>query len=177
MKLHFIRSFCNPAEGWTVFVDIDPSEGGRTGGLRKTEKAMLRQVNMQKDARDVRESFKNLGVFTGQRAKAWRQAFGTRLKPIKGDRDIIAVNQKNRTVLIAEVEGESSGQPEQKLYKAIGQIVIARKECTVPEKYSTRLVLVVPPALRSHLLRASALSEIGIKGLVVGAENGDEYVF
>jgi hypothetical protein len=29
--------------------------------------------------------------------------------------------------LIAEVEGESSGQPEQKLYKAIGQGVGTRK--------------------------------------------------
>jgi hypothetical protein len=176
MKLHFIERFCNPAKGWTVFVDIDPSEEGLTGGQRRAEEARLRQADMQEDARVVRESFKRLGVYVGRRATAWRRAFGTRLPRIPGDRDIIAVNEKRRIVLIAEVEGESSGQPEQKLYRSIGQMVTARKECTLPD-FSARFYLVVPPVLRAHLLRASALAEIGIQGLVIRLENGYEYVF
>jgi hypothetical protein len=36
VKLAFVKRYCNPQKGWEVFVDIDPSEEGRTGGGRKT---------------------------------------------------------------------------------------------------------------------------------------------
>jgi hypothetical protein len=49
MKLHFIERFCNPTEGWTVFVDIDPSEEGLTGGQRRAEEARLRKAHMQEE--------------------------------------------------------------------------------------------------------------------------------
>jgi hypothetical protein len=43
------------------------------------------------------------------------------LPHVTGDADVIAFNTRHRCDLIAKVEGETSGQPEQKLYKAIGQ--------------------------------------------------------
>lgn len=30
-KLRFVERYCHPAEGWSVFVDVDASEEGRTG--------------------------------------------------------------------------------------------------------------------------------------------------
>jgi len=31
VKLEFVRRHCVPEAGWKVYVDIDPSEEGRTG--------------------------------------------------------------------------------------------------------------------------------------------------
>jgi hypothetical protein len=48
---------------------------------------------------------------------------------IEGDRDIVAFYKATHRCLIAEVEGKSSGQPEQKVYRAIGQILAAALPC------------------------------------------------
>jgi len=59
-------------------------------------------------------------VTVGDR-KGWCHSQG--LPYLEGDPDIVAYDQSGMRCLIVEVEGASSGQPEQKLYKAIGQIV------------------------------------------------------
>ena len=176
VKLNFVRHICLPSDGWEVFVDIDASEEGRTGGLRKSVEAKNRQAAMKKDAEHVRGSFKQLGVHVGQRTKIWSKIFGSRLPNIRGDRDVIAVHEEDRKVIIAEVEGESSGQPEQKVYKAIGQIVAAKKECVL-EGINTRFIVVVTPKLRTHLLRTSVLSTLKIEGVMIGNDGTHEYVY
>jgi hypothetical protein len=124
VKLEFIRRYCDPGKGWRVFVDIDPSEEGRTGGERKTDLARQRQIAMFKDAARVRRGLRKLGVTVGSRSD-WHLQCGLPL--LDGDRDIVAVHSRRRQYVIAEVEGVSSGQPEQKLYKAVGQAVMARQ--------------------------------------------------
>ena len=119
VKLEFVKRFCQPKDGWRVCVDIDASEEGRTGGERVTEESIERQRQMRADAEKVRKEFEDLGVRVGGR-KAWCKK--EKLPYIEGDIDVVAYQRDNRCV-IAEVEGASSGQPEQKLYKAVGQMV------------------------------------------------------
>jgi hypothetical protein len=66
--------------------------------------------------------------------------------------------------VVAEVEGASSGQPEQKLYKAIGQIV--RTASHLPEGWRCHFMVVVyGDKIATHLLRANALAKLDIAGL------------
>ena len=37
VKLEFARRYCAPKAGWSVCVDIDPSEEGRTGTKRESK--------------------------------------------------------------------------------------------------------------------------------------------
>src|SRR2546426_8398441 len=116
VRLESVRRYCHPRDGWQVHVDIDPSEEGRTGGERKTREARARQRQMQKDADAARRGLRSLGVTADGGRAAWQQEQD--LPRLDGDRDIVAFNRKQRFYIIAEVEGASSGQPEQKLYKA-----------------------------------------------------------
>jgi hypothetical protein len=85
------------------------------------------------------------------------------LPPIEGDPDIIAFDRVTRRALIA-VEGASSGQPEQKLYKAVGQIV--RSASNLPEGWKFDLAVVVyGERIAVHLTLSHALSRLGISGL------------
>ena len=119
VKLEFVRHYCPPGRGWHVFVDIDPSEEGRTGGERTNDIAREHQRLMQSDCQAAREQLERLGAqVCGSRAQWCRQH---QLPRIVGVRDIIALHSASRVYVVVEVEGESSGQPEQKLYKAIGQ--------------------------------------------------------
>jgi hypothetical protein len=79
---------------------------------------------------------------------------------------------------IAEVEGDSGGQPEGKIYKALGQLVCAVTESRL-EGFETLLSLVVwGERLCAHLARASAVSRIGISGLAIGeVASDDQWVF
>ena len=175
-KLEFVRRHCSPADGWRVFVDIDPSEEGRTGGKRTKPEARKRQRRMQKDAGKARRELQELGVTVGGNRVAW--FLEHQLPEMKGDRDIVAFNAKRRLCLIAEVEGESSGQPEQKLYKAIGQIVMAASD-EVPEGWERRLILVVyGKAIAGHLGGASALKRLGVSAIALDeTKNGDMWLF
>jgi hypothetical protein len=144
-KLEFIGRYCQPANGWNVFVDIDPSEGGRTGSEGPNDKARECQRPMQKDGETNRRELKRLGVTIGGNRRDWFREHG--LPYINGDRDIVVFNTEKRQYLIVEVEGRSSGQPEQKLYKAIGQIVKAASDevqagwkRNLPEKGTVNLV-------------------------------------
>ena len=172
VKLEFIRRYCSPAEGWTVFVDIDPSEEGRTGGERTTQEAKNRQQQMQKDAKGAREELENLRVTVGGDRAAWYEK--NQLPHIDGDRDIVAFHAKQSCYLIAEVEGESSGQPEQKVYKAIGQLVIAAS-ADIQSGWKRHLVLVVCGKQLSQCAeRAKALEELNIAVVAITENKNDD---
>src|SRR5688572_11840966 len=128
VKLAFVERYCHPSAGWQVFVDIDASEEGRTG-VWKTPEALERRTSMQRDVKLVRVQLDKIGVQVGERSSKWRKVLGRDFPSLDGDRDIIAVHEGKKLLLVVEVEGESSGQPEQKLYKAIGQAVVAASGC------------------------------------------------
>ena len=170
LKLEFIRLQFPLAESWCVCVDIDASEEGRTGGSRKSEFALTRQRKMTADAQCVRQELKQFGVQVGAR-KRWLEnlARSAGVPKVKGDRDVIAYNVKQRRLVIAEVEGESSGQPEQKLYKAIGQLVFAASEPD-PAGWKRELFLVVEGgtiaerAKDARCLRRLGISAVSVSG-------------
>jgi hypothetical protein len=178
VKLRFVKRYCSPAEGWHVFVDIDPSEEGRTGTPRLSEESRDRLERMLEEAPQAVRGLIELGACVGKRKRAWQHCFGRTLELPKGDRDIIAVHPDKRRLLIAEVEGDSGGQPEGKIYKALGQLVVAAGEPS-PTGYRRQLILVVwGNRAEWHLLRASASARIGIAGLVIGdCEEQDRWLF
>jgi hypothetical protein len=109
----------------------------------------------------VRQEFKALGVNVGDR-KLWCATQG--LPYLEGDPDIVAYDRVYKRCIVAEVEGASSGQPEQKLYKAIGQIV--RTASQLPEGWRCYLVVVVyGEKIATHLGRAKALEALNISAL------------
>lgn len=172
VKFEFVRRYCPPAAAWQVFVDIDASEEGRTGGARTNDEARRQQAAMQRDARRVRASLATLGVVVGGERRAWFKKHG--LPVVNGDRDIVAMHPAEQRLVIAEVEGASTGQPEQKLYKAIGQLVMAASEAP-PLKWQRSLVLVVHgAAIAAHLNRAAALARLGVAGLALAPEPSED---
>ena len=176
VKLAFVQRYCNPAAGWTVFVDIDPSEEGRTGGARKSADSEARRFAMEASAAAVRETFSRLGVTVGGSRAGW--ASTVRMPVVDGDRDIVAYQPKARLMLVAEAEGVSSGQPETKIYKAAGQIVSAASTPT-PPGWQRYLALAVHGAgLARHLERVRALSQLGVSAVVIAPDPGaDTWVF
>jgi hypothetical protein len=176
VKLEFVRRYCPPKAGWKVFVDIDPSEEGRTGGDRTTVEAKHRQEEMQSAADTARQQLEVLGVQVGGDRKNWLRKHG--LPPVAGDRDILAFHVAERLCLIGEAEGESSGQPEQKLYKAIGQLVMAASNGE-PEGWQKVLVLVVHgDKITAHLQRATALAQLAISAVALGITRpSDQWLF
>jgi hypothetical protein len=126
-KLQFVERYCNPKAGWKVFVDIDPSEEGRTGSARKTDEAKARQQEMLQKAPEVIEKLNKLKVYVGKRKRHWEEQFAEVPLP-QGDRDILAVHSSRAIIWVVEIEGDSSGQPEGKIYRALGQLVCAVSE-------------------------------------------------
>lgn len=167
-KLRFIERYCSPKDGWRVFVDIDPSEEGRTGSPRQTEQAKVRQRLMLDQAPVAIRQLKDLGVFVGERKRHWCAQFKERLLLPPGDRDILAVNTDRRILLVAEVEGDSSGQPEGKMYKALGQLVCAVTEMSIPNFERFFLLVVWGDKMANHLMRARSIQQLGVSGLVIG---------
>src|ERR1035437_194078 len=174
VKLEFVRRYCPPEAGWRVCVDIDPSEEGNTGSERISEASRRRQIEMKTDAPLVHAELAELGANVGKR-KHWCQTQG--LPYIEGDPDIVAYDRSAMRCLIVEVEGASSGQPEQKLYKAIGQIV--RSASSLPQGWKCQLVLVVyGEAIARHLGRVSALEKLSISALALTDQaNDDRWLF
>ena len=172
-KLEFIRRYCSPKNGWRVCVDIDPSEEGRTGGIRRSNSSIELQARMQADAMRIKKALGELGATLGRRSH-WCHLEG--IPHFEGDPDIVAYDRQNNCV-IAKVEGESSGQPEQKVYKAIGQMV--RTVSNLPPGWHSRLVIVVyGDKISAHLQRAHALAKLGISGLSIANEAGaDRWLF
>jgi hypothetical protein len=174
VKLEFVRRYCGPPAGWLVCVDIDPSEEGRTGGKRKSRESQERQKAMLTDAPRVVAALEALGVSVGDR-KHWCRS--RQLPYLEGDPDVVAYDPHEKRLVVAEVEGASSGQPEQKLYKAIGQIV--RTASNLPPGWKSRLVVVVyGEKIADHLKRAQALAKFGISGLALADDpREDRWLF
>lgn len=175
-KLEFVRRYVNPREGWRVFVDIDASEEGRTGGNAIRPEAVQRRAAMQQDAPLVRNQLRQLRVRVGGRRKDWFSELG--FPGFAGDHDIVAIHPGRSQLVVAEVEADSSGQPEQKLYKAIGQIVRVAGLGS-PRGWSRSLVLVVHgESLARHLQAAKALTKLGVSGLALANDKAsDEWAF
>ena len=172
VKLEFVRRYCSPSNGWKVFIDIDASEEGRTGGKRTSDGARDRQQQMILDGTSVREQFADIGVQVGGNHADWFTK--NELPEIKGDRDIIAFHLEKKLYLIAEVEGTSSSQPEQKLYKAIGQIVIAAGTDRLLG-WKRKLILVVHGSeIAEHLGNAGALTKLGISAIAIAPDQLDD---
>lgn len=83
---------------------------------------------------------------------------------------------QNKHCIVAEMEGASSGQPEQKLYKTCGQIVrMVRTVCNLQSDWNSRLVVVVyGDRIADHLQRLDALANLGISGVAIGDNAGDD---
>jgi len=130
------------------------------------------------DAPDAIEQLIGLGAHVGKRQAAWLSCFNEDLALPKADRDVIAVHRERRRLWIAEVEGDSGGQPEGNVYRALGQLVCAVSESTLTE-YERFLTLVVyGDRASAHLAHASAASALGISGLVIGlTHNEDRWLF
>ena len=177
-KLRFVERYCSPKDGWRVFVDIDPSEEGRTGSPRKTAQAKARQRLMLEQAPHAICRLKGLGAFVGKRKYHWNAQFKDRLPLPPGDRDILAVDMDRRILLVAEVEGDSSGQPEGKMYKALGQLVCAVTEMHIPNFDRIFSLVVWGEKMAKHLLRAQAIQKLGVSGLVIGESTAtDQWLF
>ena len=177
-KVEFVKRYCPPASGYEVFVDIDPSEKGITGSTRESPEARERQRQMRQAGESAERSLRDLGVQVGGSRKDWLDEVESRHREtpprIQGDRDIVAIHCEKKQILIAEVEGESSGQPEQKLYKAIGQIVVAWAN-RIPDGWRSSFVLVVcGDKMKKHLQKVSKLADIGVAGLAIAADAADD---
>ncbi len=163
VKLEFVRHYAPPRKGWIVYVDIDPSEEGKTGGHSISLEAKQCREQMQREGEIVRAELEALGAQVGGSRQKWREKFD--LPAIPGDRDIVAFHPKTRRCLIIEAEGNSRAQPEQKLYKAIGQLVMAAGSAK-PPGWDVNLVLVAfGDKMGEHLRKASVLPQIGIYAL------------
>ena len=125
---------------------------------------------MQADATEVRAELKELGANVGNR-KHWSQTQG--FPCIEGDPDIVAYDRTKMRCVIAEVEGASAGQPEQKLYKAIGQIV--RSASNLPQGWECHLILVVyGDPIAAHMKRVNALERLSISALALADRASDD---
>jgi hypothetical protein len=181
LKATFVERYCPRARGWKVWVHVDASEKGLTGGNRTTEKSKVTQREMKERALTAVAAMgsqvdflrsKNPWSNTDQEIKA----LGLH---VPGLRDIVAFHRKERILLIAEVEGDSSGQPEQKLAKAIGQIVWTVGETQCKElKRKCFVVVAQGVKMRKHLEHAKELEKLGVSGLCMGdGAEEDEWIF
>jgi hypothetical protein len=117
---------------------------------------------------------RDLEVTVGDR-KRWCRSCA--LPYLEGDPDVVAYDPRKKRCIVAEVEGASSGQPEQKLYKAIGQIV--RTASNLPSGWQSKLVIVVyGETIAKHLERSHALAKLGVSGLALTDDRrGDRWLF
>ena len=175
-KYEFVRRYCSPAQGWRVFVDIDASEEGRTGGERKTEEARQRQRRMQEEGAEAMAKLEALGAQVRRNRARWFREHG--LPMMVGDRDIVAFHEASRRLLVVEVEAESSGQPEQKVYKAAGQAVSAAS-VERPKGWQACFVIAVHgEAMARQLRNMNALQKLGISALALARHpTDDKWVF
>lgn len=172
-KLEFVRRYCAPPR-FSVCIDIDASEEGRTGGSREKERTQRRQLEMQDDALAVRLELAQMNVTTKYRPWRQREAFADLSDGgyWRGP-DIIACDSVKKLCVIVEVEADSSGQPEQKLYKAVGQIVRAISEAE--DKWQKAFVIAVwGNAMADHLRRLTVLEKLGVTAVALGGTKADD---
>ena len=174
-KLEFVRRYCPPPR-FSGCVDIDASEEGRTGGPGKSEVSKRRQHEMNTDAVAVRHELSRLNVHFNYREWLGREEFAGLPSGWRGP-DIIACGHETNLCIVAEVEAKSSDQPEQKLYKAVGQVVRTLSEFT--DRWRRAFVIVVyGQAMADHLARMTALQRLNITAISLGrSKNEDRLLF
>lgn len=177
VKFEFIRQHLPPFEGWLVYVDIDASELGKTGGLKIGPAAQLRRERMQQEGDVFVKAMEATGVQVGGSRRQWCMRHG--LPEVAGDRDITAFHPPTRRCIIGEVEGSSSGQPEQKLYQAIGQLVLAAGEVELPDWQVNFVLVSYGQKMGRHLRRATVLPRLKIYAWEVTGESTmpDHWIF
>jgi len=137
VKLCVVRMAFPPSGGWRVTLDVDPMECGRGGchPAGKSERALA-----------ALEALRLLGATIEEH-------------DIYGRVDIVADHPDHGRRLI-EVEGDSSRQPEQAMYSALGQVLLRwngwneqlRYGLAVPDaRPSRRQVAKLPLAVRRAL--------------------------
>ena len=158
VKYQFIRDkFWGKA--WEVLVDIDASERGDAGGNKDSRR--LRKAKWKKTKRRLEE----IGIkFTNDhRQKSdLREELIAKGLEIPARPDIVAFRKrrgKKPDLWIIEVEGQSSRQPEQKVYSAIGQILLALFETPANNVELHFAVVVYGEKEARHLERFKNLSE------------------
>lgn len=85
VKLEFIRRYLPPAGDWQIYVDVDASEMGRTGGNNIGEAALQTRKRMLQEGTASKVALAKLGVQVGGNRARWQQQHG--LPSVKGDRD------------------------------------------------------------------------------------------
>lgn len=137
VKKALVRHLFPPVDGWAVTIDLDAMEMGK-GPQNSQEKRLV-----------------------AERVRRWFEKNGVTLEAHKvfGRADIVASHRKRGTVVL-EVEGDSSRQPEQAFYSALGQVVLSmrgfagtiRYGIAVPDTQLWRRQLAkIPRAVRKRL--------------------------
>ena len=121
VKLELVRLAFPPSAAWIVTVDVDPMERAR-GGVHPSDKS--------ERAASALKQLKALGVSIGEH-------------DIHGRADIVA-DHPELGRRIVEVEGDSSRQPDQAMYSALGQILLKWRGTTEHLRYG----LAVPNSRR-----------------------------
>jgi hypothetical protein len=138
VKCSLVRLSFPPVSGWKVHVHVDPMERAK-GGQHKPDKAS-------------RAAAAALGLETA----------GARLTPhpLFGRVDVVAEHPEHGTRLV-EVEGEASKQREQRMYSALGQLLLSMKlggthvrfGLAVPDTPEwTRQLRKIPPEITKRLV-------------------------
>ncbi len=170
VKYHFIHKYCPPKKGWFVHVDIDGAEKGKTGGNRNTRKRRAESWEKYK------EKFIDGKIDCNGCFKQWLKnkcslhiSNDSETMNFLRRRDVLAFHPKKNTVLIAEIESESSEreQTERKIYSAIGQLTRSIGELS---KFKSKLMIVVHgERLEENLKRMHVgLKKLSITGVVLG---------
>ena len=112
---------------------------------------------------------------SGRPLEAPAKWFSTLAYPrVVGDRDIVAFHPRKRQYVIAKIEGSFSRQSEQKLYKAMGQIVMAASVDPILDWKTSFILVVHGEAIVRHLSRATALARLNISGLSLAIDPSDD---
>jgi hypothetical protein len=170
-KLEFVRRYCPPNRGWHVCVDIDGSEKG-TAGKRTKESSIKRGLEMQADWFHVEKELRGLKVRIGN-YPSWCKELNL---STFGHRPDIATYHSDRGCIIAEVEAQSTGQPEDKVYMAVGQIMLAAS-VPISEKWKPHFFVVVHGSKMVDVFRRmTQLTKIPIFGFSLADNEEDEIV-
>jgi hypothetical protein len=165
VKLEFVRLHTPPRLGWDVSVAIDGAEKGKAGSARRN------------DWIAVSRHLSHLGIDSGPRSR-WPALQRPPFTGIQFARapDIVAIHTTSRRVVVAEVEGASTRQGEQKVYSAAGQAVVHLKDTVpaVPKGWTIEVIIVTHAALSQYVLLMSPLTRVStrrvrIRGCVVDA--------
>ncbi len=144
---------CFPAtEGWKVTVDIDSMERDNAGQHAPGKKAIASVC------------------------EKWLLDQGVKIvaHPLYGRADLVA--EKEGRTFVVEVEGESKGQKEQKMYSALGQIILSMRDPSPQISYGLAVpdspqwenqLKKIPPHIRCLLnLNLFLVSKTGVRQLM-----------